>query len=134
MAKGLKAKARKREKDGNRKRPYTSAELVNLLRADPSDGRKWAYGAAIFDTLRLSLLTGARANEVCSLRRSDLTRDGWGMKVREEIAKTGRGVREVPLHPLARAVIMARLADLPPTSDPEAPMVTSVNVVEIGCI
>lgn len=122
MAKGLKAKTRRAAKMDGIKRPYTPDEIEKLLRADPNEGRRWAYGAAIFDALRLALLTGARVNEICSLRRADITRKGTGLRVREEVAKTGRSVREIPLHAFAQSIIKARLADLSDVCDPEAPL------------
>jgi len=57
---GLKRKAGKK---GAEVRPFNDEELVRLLQSDPDEGRKWAWGAAIRDMMRLALLTGARQNE-----------------------------------------------------------------------
>ena len=123
LASSMKRKAkRKAVKEGSGKRPYTEAELIKLLQADPNAGRRWTFGAAIFDTIRLGLLTGARLNEICSLRRVDIIRDGTGMRVDHSAAKTDNSVREIPLHALAQRVIKDRLRDLPATDDPEAPL------------
>lgn len=123
LAAGLKRKAqRKANKEGAAKRPYRSGELVALLSADPNAGRKWSYGQALFDLLRLGLLTGARANELCSLRRQDIVRDGTGIRIDPAVAKTDNAVREIPLHEFARLIIDARLSALPPSSGPDAPL------------
>lgn len=61
---GLKRKAGKRKSEV---RPFTEDELVRLLQADPGEGRKWAWGSAISDMMRLALLTGARQNELATL-------------------------------------------------------------------
>ncbi len=123
LASGMKRKARRKAvKEGAGKRPYTEAELVKLLHADTSGGRRWTFSAAIFDAIRLGLLTGARLNEICSLRRVDITRSGTGMRVEHSAAKTENSVRELPLHALAQRVIQDRLRDLPATEDPEAPL------------
>ena len=104
LSEGLQAKDRRRKIEIGGHRPYEPEEVVKLLRANPNEGRKWSYGAAVWDLLRLALLTGARANEVCSLRVCDVTREGTGIKVDEAFAKTGNSVREVPLHPLAQDI------------------------------
>lgn len=122
---GLKKKANSLTATADRERPYEEAELVSLLRADPDAGRKWTYGAALFDLLRLGLLTGARQNELASLRRADVLSVAGecdGIQVRPDVAKTESSVRRIPLHPLAQAVIRARLASLPPSADPRAPL------------
>ncbi|WP_231490147.1 phage integrase SAM-like domain-containing protein [Gluconobacter roseus] len=56
---GLKRRAEVEEKQDH-KREYTEAELITLLQANPDGHRRWGYGAAIFDLIRLGLLTGAR--------------------------------------------------------------------------
>ena len=123
LAAGFKRKAqRKANKEGNGKRPYTAKELTALLRADPNAGRKWSYGPALFDLLRLGLLTGARANELCSLRLRDVTRNGTGIRVDPAVAKTDNAVREIPLHPVAQAIISTRLSALPASAGPDAPL------------
>jgi len=119
---GLKRKAERKARTEGRERAYRDDELLRLLRADPSAGRRWSYGAAIFDAMRLSLLTGARQNEICSLRLCDITRGGTGMRVGEAVAKTRSSVREVPLHLLAQRIVQDRLSALPPSGDPQAPL------------
>lgn len=94
------------------KRPYTAAELVTLLRATGDD---WApngggYGAALWDTVRLGLLTGLRANELAGLRCGDVRDSGAAVMV--QTGKTANARRLVPLCPPAKAVVVARLASL----------------------
>jgi integrase len=119
---GLKRKSERLARVNGRERPYSADELVKLLKADPSAGRRWSYSAAIFDTLRIALLTGARQNEICSLRRCDIVREGTAMKVDEAVAKTGNSIREIPLHALAQKIIQARLAELAKDGDATVPI------------
>jgi integrase len=103
------------------KRAFTPAELVILLR---TTGAGWApnrggYGATLWDATRLALLTGLRASELADLRVRDLTHDGAVISVTRGKNKNAR--RVVPLPQAARAVIAARLADLPDTT-PDAPL------------
>ncbi|MFT8769543.1 MAG: phage integrase SAM-like domain-containing protein [Gluconobacter cerinus] len=65
---GLKRRAEMEEKQDH-EREYTETELIALLQANPDAHRRWGYGAAIFDLIRLGLLTGARQNELASLTR-----------------------------------------------------------------
>jgi integrase len=103
------------------KRAFTPAELGTLLRATGAD---WApnrggYGATLWDATRLALLTGLRAAELADLRIRDLIQDGAAISVTRGKTKNAR--RVVPLPQVARAVIAARLADLPDTT-PDAPL------------
>lgn len=102
---------------GGVKRAYTSAELVKLLRAT---GAEWApngsgYGAALWDAMRLGLLTGLRANELAGLRCGDVKDDGAAITVRT--GKTRNARRTLPLCAAAQAVLRARLAVLPSATD-----------------
>lgn len=115
---GLKKKATALKAPVDDERAYEAGEIVALLRADPNAGRRWTYGAAIFDLMRLGLLTGARQNELASLTMGDLMPDQEGIIIRA--AKTASGIRAVPLHPLAQEVIRARVLALPTTEDKEA--------------
>lgn len=65
------------------KRPYTPAQLVALLRAGsdtlaPSGG---GYGPALWDAIRLGLLTGLRANELAGLRCKDVVERGTSLEI-----------------------------------------------------
>lgn len=84
-------KAKKSEK-----RPYTADELVRLLKADPrqvyaSD----TYAPAIWDLMRLSLLTGARLDELCSLRVEDVDSQQRTIWIQE--GKTEAAERDLPI-------------------------------------
>lgn len=109
QGRGLKKKAAQRAEESVR--PYTASELVRLLDADPNANRKWLYGPAVWDLLRLGLLTGARLNEICSLERRDVSEDASVIRIRD--GKTANARREVPVHPLIRPILYARVAALP---------------------
>ncbi len=129
LSSGLKKKAEKLNRKAGEKRPYEAAELVKLLQADPAAGKRktWTYGAAIFDAMRLALLTGARANEICSLRRCDVIHDGTGIQIDEAVAKTGNSVRAIPLHPLVQGIIAARVAAVPADAGQDAPLFSELR-------
>ncbi|MBF0892082.1 hypothetical protein HKD28_11785 [Gluconobacter sp. LMG 1744] len=111
---GLKRKAGKQKPDV---RPFTEEELLKLLQADPSKCKRWAWGPAISDMMRLALFTGARQNELATLTvERILNRDGaegplWGIQVTAEEAKTMNSVRRIPLHPLVQPIIARRLIE-----------------------
>ncbi|NHN90290.1 site-specific integrase [Acetobacter conturbans] len=117
---GLKQQAsRASRREAKRLREFSGGELMALLQADPDEGgtRRWAWGAAIRDLMRLALFTGARENELCSLTVSRIVMDResgqaalWGIAVTDEEAKTTNSVRRIPLHPLVRPIIERRLA------------------------
>mgnify|MGYP004712569615 CR=1 FL=1 len=106
-------------------RPYTASELVGLFEADPNKAKRWAWGPAIRDLMRLSLFTGARQNELASLTVGRiLNRDGaqgplWGIQVTNDVAKTRNAVRRIPLHPLVQPIIARRLSETD-ASNPDA--------------
>jgi len=106
-------KARRADEDGETKRAYTPAELVKLLRAGgdllaPQRGR---YGPALWDLIRLGLLTGARASELAGLCVGDVIADGAAIATARR-GKSASASRIIPLHPLAQSVINARIAAL----------------------
>lgn len=106
-------------------RPYTASELIRLFEADPNKAKRWAWGPAIRDMMRLSLFTGARQNELASLTVGRiLNRDGaegplWGIQVTNDVAKTRNAVRRIPLHPLVQPIIARRLSETD-ASNPDA--------------
>ncbi|WP_162165743.1 tyrosine-type recombinase/integrase [Roseomonas gilardii] len=123
-AKGLKERAAKLSKGKPPKRAYTAAELVALLRSDPNEGRRWGYGPAMFDLVRLGLLTGARLDEICSLTLGDVASDCSSFTVRE--GKTANASRTIPVHELAQGVLRTRVAEAQArkaqgTADPKDP-------------
>lgn len=117
-ARGLKRRAEKTLKPNGDKRPFTETELLALLSADPQTNRNGKWGPAIHDTFRLGLLTGARQNELASLtvgrviqsERQDVL---WGIRVTADVGKTKSAIRQIPLHPIARAIVEKRLKALP---------------------
>lgn len=121
---GLKRKAGKK---GAEVRPFNDDELVRLLQADPDEGRKWAWGAAIRDMMRLALLTGARQNELATLTAGRIiNRDGaegplWGIQVTDDEAKTKNSIRRIPIHPLIQPIIARRLVAVD-AGDKDAPL------------
>lgn len=123
-ARGLKRRAEKVVKPNGEKRPFTEAELLALLSADPQTNRNGKWGPAIYDTFRLGLLTGARQNELASLTmgrviQSDSLNVLWGLRVTADVGKTKSAIRQIPLHPIARAIVERRLRALPRGSGQE---------------
>lgn len=117
------------EADSGR-RAYTTAELVTLLRATARD---WApggggYAATLWDAVRLALLTGLRCAELADLRIRDVADDRSVIHVPRGKTKNAR--RVVPLAPLGRQVVAARLASLPDTS-PDAPLWPELPVLAL---
>lgn len=103
------------------KRPYTTAEVVKLIRAAGAD---WAplgggYAPALWDAVRLGLLTGCRADELAGLLVGDLVEDGAAIGVRG--GKTKNATRLIPLCSHARVVMAGRLASLEDRT-PTAPL------------
>ena len=107
-------KAPRFDENGEGKRAYTAVELVKLLRAGKDDlaPRTGGYGPALWDAIRLALLTGARASELVGLRVGDVIEDGTAIATPKR-GKTANASRIIPLHTLAQAVLKARLASLP---------------------
>ena len=109
---GLKA-PRLGEVEGT-KRAYTTAELLKLLRAGcdtlaPNNG---GFGPALWDLIRLGLLTGARASELAGLCVGDVIEDGTAIAT-PKLGKSASAARIIPLHRLAQSVVQGRLASLP---------------------
>ncbi|MBF0324564.1 MAG: hypothetical protein HQL42_05770 [Alphaproteobacteria bacterium] len=59
------------------------------------------------DLIRMAMWSGARLEELCSLKADKVTAEWFDI----EDAKTRAGWRRVPVHPKARATVVARLAD-----------------------
>ena len=66
------------------------------------------YTTTLHDLVRLALVTGARLDELCSLKAADAEKrkDGWWIKISE--GKTQAAVREVPIHDSAAHVLKCR--------------------------
>ena len=100
------------------KRPFTDAELVSLLHGTDK-ARKWDVYPRVRDLLLLGLYTGARLNELCSLRVEDVTiADGAAsatLVVRE--GKTEAASRTIAVsHWAVLAMIQRRLVEKKPTA------------------
>jgi integrase len=86
------------------KRPFTDAELVTLLHG-VDKARKWDVYPRVRDLLLLGLYTGARLNELCSLRVEDVT-------VAEGAASATLVVREGKTEAAARTIAVTHWAVL----------------------
>jgi integrase len=66
------------------------------------------YATILHDLARLALVTGARLEELCSLKTSDVRRreDGLWISIRE--GKTDAAVRDIPIHDSAAHVLVRR--------------------------
>lgn len=105
--------------DEETKRAFTASELVALIQADAAQlaPRQGGYGPAMFDLIRILLLTGARPLSIMSLTCGDVFRaDDGTMALFIRSDKTPAGRRVIPLHPFAAAVVAQRLAVLPDTA------------------
>lgn len=69
------------------------------------------FAQVLSDLLRLALLHGARLEELCALRQSDVHKrdDGYWMDITS--GKTRAAKREIPVHPLAVSIIERRRED-----------------------
>jgi integrase len=79
---------RKQDKDSET-RPFTAKAVVDLQRAAAALGDK-----ELADLIRLAMWTGARIEELCSLKVENVTKDA----IQIIDAKTPSGWREVPIH------------------------------------
>ncbi|MFT8505877.1 hypothetical protein [Acetobacter sp.] len=127
---GLKKKIAKASRERGEKRPYTDSELIALMtqaKARLPHPKKWPWARVIHDMLRLAPLTGCRQNELASLTVGRVIKPTrpeqlWRISVTEEVSKTRSATREVPLHPIAQAVIAQRLAELPTDHTQDTPI------------
>jgi integrase len=90
--------------EGAKRRQWTDAAIVEVLRGTYTP----RYTATLHDLTRLALVSGARLEELCALRTSDVHQraDGWWINIRE--GKTEAAVREVPVHDSASHVLERR--------------------------
>lgn len=79
-----------------RERAFTDDEVRRLFAGDPDK--------VTHDTMMVLALTGARIEEIASLRVKDI-REGW---ITIAKSKTSAGVRRVPVHPSLSKIIKAR--------------------------
>ena len=99
----LRGKRGKRGRETPRSQ-WKDAQLVKLLTGEMTP----QYTAILHDLVKLALVTGARLNELCSLKTTDIDnrKDGCWIIIRE--GKTQAAVREVPIHPSATHVLERR--------------------------
>lgn len=94
------------KKGSSTRRPFNDEELTKLL----SGKYTGHYNETLHDLIRLALVSGARLNELCSLKLTDVERlnDGWSMNILK--GKTEAATRSVPLHRSVNAIIEKRTA------------------------
>lgn len=111
--------------DGERyKRPFTDEEIKALLTGDPKSGLKgqrrtspaWNH---LSDVMLIAALSGMRVEEIARLKVKDCQGDAFD--IRE--AKTGAGVRRVPIHP----DILPIITKLRTNVEPEAFLFPELN-------
>lgn len=90
--------------EGAKRGQWTDAALVKVLSGHYTP----RYNDTLHDLVRLALVTGARLNELCSLKLSDAHKhqDGWWISIRE--GKTEAAVRDIPVHDSAAHVLVRR--------------------------
>ena len=83
---------------------WTDAALVKVLSGTYTP----RYVSILHDLTRLALVTGARLDELCSLKTTDAHKreDGSWISIRE--GKTEAAVREAPIHDSAAHVLERR--------------------------
>ena len=66
------------------------------------------YTTILHDLVRLALVTGARLDELCALKVTDVHKreDGWWIDIQQ--GKTEAAVRKVPVHDSAAHVLERR--------------------------
>jgi integrase len=90
------------------KRAFTDAEVVALLKGTPG-AAKWPTMSYLPDLIVLGMFTGAREEELCSAKVSQIEHGKGFAIINVEDAKTQAGVRPVAVtHPAALAVIKRR--------------------------
>jgi integrase len=87
-----------------KRRQWSDDALIKVLNGKHTP----RYTAILHDLVRLAMVTGARLDELCALKTSDVQKrqDGWWITIRE--GKTEAAVREVPVHDSAAHVLIRR--------------------------
>jgi integrase len=82
------------KKGGYERRGFSDADLMKLLSGFYTE----RYGAVLHELIRLAVGTGARLDELCSLRSRDAEKreDGWWLTIIE--GKTEAAERVIPVH------------------------------------
>jgi integrase len=97
---GLRFKSRVKDTVRARREGFTATEVAALFAEAGHQGDD-----ELTDLIALAAYTGARREELCSLKIEDVRGD-W-LKIAD--AKTEAGAREVPVHPRIRSVIAKRI-------------------------
>ena len=89
------------------RRQWTDGALIKIL----SSSYTQRYTKIFHDLVRLTLATGARMEELCTLTAGDVHQrdDGWWITIRE--GKTKAALRDIPVHESAAHVLKRRLKD-----------------------
>jgi integrase len=82
-------KASSKESIQDKRQDFTEREVIRLLKTAEKGGDK-----TLADLIRLGMWTGARLEEICALKVTDVTTAR--MSITD--AKTSAGIREVPIH------------------------------------
>ena len=69
---------------------------AGIAESRSSDDRRRAIWSALYDLIRIGLMTGARLNELCELQVSDLIMDERAIRIRA--GKTESAIRIIPAH------------------------------------
>jgi integrase len=90
--------------DSSTRNPWDDESISKVL----TNAYTKRYTETFHDLVRLALVTGARLDELCELKRDDAfkQRDGWWIRITE--GKTNAAVREVPVHSAAAHIIERR--------------------------
>lgn len=97
---GIRFKNRAKDTVRARKEGFTPAEVAALFKAARGQGDD-----ELADLIAIAAYTGARREELCSLKVEEV-RGGW-LKVKD--AKTKAGMRDVPIHARIKSVIAKRI-------------------------
>jgi len=86
------------------RKQWTDEALVKVLSGTFTP----RYTAILHDLVKLALVTGARLDELCALKASDVYKqeDGWWIEIQQ--GKTEAAVRKVPVHDSAVHVLERR--------------------------
>ena len=87
--------------NSNKRAYFTPEDYRRLLEASQDD-------SSLNDLIRLGAYTGARIEEICSLKVSDINTDKGFFTV--TASKTEAGIRQIPIHPAIRQLV-ARLIE-----------------------
>ncbi len=89
---------------GRKRTLWSDSALVKVLSGHYTP----RYTETLHDLTRLALVTGARLDELCALKGTDVVKrdDGWWISIRE--GKTEAAERDVPVHDAAAHVLARR--------------------------